>query len=144
MKAIPKSEWEWFGNAGHFIVAAYCRFHLTTKVGAYLVSTVGEYFPSESVRETIADSRGVKLEGRGDAREADYMRKIGFEALGAGAETYETMVFHCGNACSEPSCGCGMPIPEDWAELTRERYSTAGEATKGHMRICGEYAARGA
>ena len=40
---INQSEWKWYGNAGHFICGHLCRFHLTTEVGRYLVSTVGEY-----------------------------------------------------------------------------------------------------
>ncbi len=43
MKKIPESKWEWFGNAGHFMCSQWCRFHLCTKVGPWLVSTVGEY-----------------------------------------------------------------------------------------------------
>lgn len=40
---INANEWEWFGNAAHFICGRWCRFHLATKVGKYLISTVGEY-----------------------------------------------------------------------------------------------------
>lgn len=42
---IDRSEWEWFGNVGHFILGYRCRFHLCTKVGPRLVSTVGELTP---------------------------------------------------------------------------------------------------
>lgn len=34
---------EWFGQAGHLIVARSCSFHLHTHVNGYCVSTVGEY-----------------------------------------------------------------------------------------------------
>ena len=40
------TDWEWFGLSGHFIYAYRCRFHLCTKVGPWLVSTVGQYVPS--------------------------------------------------------------------------------------------------
>ena len=54
---IPVSDWIWFGTPGHFICANYCRFHLCTRVGDYLVSTVGEYVPPEPVREIFARTR---------------------------------------------------------------------------------------
>jgi hypothetical protein len=87
---IPQSEWRWFGSPGHFICARDCRFHLCTQIGAVLVSTVGEYFPGESVREILANSRGVVLNGRGDEREADYMTKLGYEDIGFNRK-YETI-----------------------------------------------------
>lgn len=70
---------EWFGSAGHLCVSNMCRFHLTTKVGDVLVSTVGEYFPDP---------------------EAETPTKIG------SGRTYETMVFQISGTCS---CGCGLP-----------------------------------
>lgn len=55
---IPKSEWYWCGYAGHFVGGARCRFHLSTIVGKYLVSTVGDYYPKTSeARETIGLGR---------------------------------------------------------------------------------------
>ncbi len=41
---IPPAEWQWFGRAGHLIVADSCRFHLHTHVGQWCVSTVGEWY----------------------------------------------------------------------------------------------------
>lgn len=38
---VPESEWRWFGLAGHFVCGRWCRFHLCTAVGEYMVSTVG-------------------------------------------------------------------------------------------------------
>jgi hypothetical protein len=38
---IPREKWQWFGEAGHFICANDCRFNLTTRVGKYVVSSVG-------------------------------------------------------------------------------------------------------
>lgn len=138
----PKSRWRWFGNAGHFICARECRFHLCTQVGKFLVSTVGEYLPRESTREIIANSRGVILEGIGDAREADYMKKIGYEKLGAGDGTYETYVFKAGAPCKEKDCNCGMPALADACEIAGVRTTTAGAATTAHMKFCNEYAKR--
>jgi hypothetical protein len=136
---IPESEWRWFGSAGHLIVAIDCRFHLCTQVGDYLVSTVGEYFPDEAVREILAQTRGVALEGQGDYRRADYMKKVGFEEIGYG-RTYETMVFRTtGDVCAVPGCGCGLP-KVDWREVDTDGYTTAGAATLGHMALCRKYA----
>ena len=44
------------------------------------------------VREIYAKSREVKLEGVGDVRDADYIKKVGYEEIGDGRK-YETMVF---------------------------------------------------
>ena len=42
-RPIPASHWIWDGHAGHLIVAFDCRFHLTTRVGNYRISTVGDW-----------------------------------------------------------------------------------------------------
>lgn len=41
---------EWFGQAGHFVDAKACRFHLHTHVNGVCVSTVGEYYPTGSTK----------------------------------------------------------------------------------------------
>lgn len=133
----PASKWKWFGSHGHLIVGFDCRFHMCTKVGVYLVSTVGEYFPDEGVREIIAKHEGVELEGRGDNRRADFMRKVGFEKIGFN-RTYETMVFEAGAPCVAKDCGCGQPaINGD--ELEAAAYNNRAAATKGHYEICLKY-----
>ena len=73
---MKKENWKWFGNAGHLCISQYCRFHLCTKIGKYLISTVGEYLPSQSSQEIIASSKGFTLEGRGDSRQTDFLKKI--------------------------------------------------------------------
>jgi len=45
--------WKWYGYAGHFIGGKKCAFHLATRVGSYLVSTVGDYRPDGQSRETV-------------------------------------------------------------------------------------------
>lgn len=136
---IPRSEWEWFGSPGHFICSHDCRFHLCTRVGSVLVSTVGQYFPDEGVRDIIASSRGITLRGKGDARRADYLRQVGYEEIGYG-RTYETMVFALSGArCTAPACGCDLPmiIPN---ELEARGYNDAGAATRGHRELCAAWA----
>lgn len=105
---VPRVKWKWYGHAAHLIVGLDCRFHLATEIGEYLVSTVGEYLPDESVREILAKSRGKPLEGRGDARRADWMRKHGYEEIGCDRK-YETMVFRVTGHCESPDCQCGLP-----------------------------------
>lgn len=51
---------EWFGQAGHFVSAKDCQFHLHTHVGGYCISTVGEYIPrGERHPEPIGGSAKV-------------------------------------------------------------------------------------
>jgi hypothetical protein len=128
------AEWKWFGHPGHLCVSDHCRFHLTTQVGHYLVSTVGEYVPPAIAQDILAECRGKPLEGIGDAREADWMRKFGFEELGLD-RTYETMVFPAGKPCHTRKCNCGMPdILQPNVDM--EGYRTAPGATLGHYALC--------
>jgi hypothetical protein len=128
---ISKDEWEWYGNAGHLCVGSDCRFHLCTKIGDFLISTVGEYVPPEGSREILARSRNIVLEGIGDERLHSWLDQNGFEDIGFG-RTYETMVFRVDGKCG---CGCGMPkiIPK---EIDFYGYNSAIDATKGHHEFC--------
>lgn len=132
--AMSRSTWRWFGHPGHLCVSSHCRFHLCTKVGHYLVSTVGEYVPDSAVREILAKSRGIALAGQGDEREADWMRKVGFEDLGFNRK-YETMVFRAGKPCALKSCGCGLPAI-DGQEIDCAGYNDPASAASGHVRLC--------
>lgn len=121
MKTRPISgeEWEWFGRPGHFIAADLCHFHLCTRVGRWLISSVGDYRP--------------------EGPDGD------LKTIGAGADAfYETYVFRLGSGggdrCEDPRCGCGMPeIPgcENWGRRT----STAGDCQRMHMVACRHAAA---
>lgn len=136
---IPKSEWRWYGNAGHFICANDCRFHLCTEIGDFLVSTVGQLLLDSAIREIFASERGITLEGIGDARRADWMRKAGYEDIGYGRK-FETMVFRAGKRCEENDCGCGLP-EIDGHDLLFEGYNRADDATRGHHAMCERVAA---
>ena len=48
---IPKEDWKWFGSPGHYICSRWCRFHLCTLVGQYIVSTIGEYVHPSQERD---------------------------------------------------------------------------------------------
>lgn len=139
---VPVEEWKWFGNAGHLCVADRCRFHLCTQVGEFLVSTVGEYVPDSATCEILAACRKIVLEGKGNARRVRWLRQNGYEKLGAGDGTYETMVFVAGEPCAIPDCHCGLPQISG-IELHGEWYTTAGDATEGHYRQCLRWSAQG-
>ena len=113
---IPMSEWEWFGYPGHLVVAYSCRFKLCTKVGDFLVSTVGDYRSPGT--ETVMTT------------------------LGAGRDSFfETYVFRAGARCQSPTCGCGQPELEDACEIEGIRTATAKAAQDAHMAMCQKYAA---
>ena len=119
VKAVDPSTWRWFGTPGHFICARWCRFHLCTKVGRFLVSTVGEYL------------HPYVLGARNEAEEAEYLRKNGYMKIGR-ARKYETMVFRAGKRCS---CGCGLPRIAG-PELITLPANTAKDASANHYAAC--------
>lgn len=142
---IRPENWKWFGHAGHLIVARHCQFHLTTQVGNYLISTVGEYWPERSSREINASIYDPAWHAahnhlRGDDYDAAYMKRFGFENIGANGK-YETLVFKLGKeTCKVKDFGCGLPRPFDWCEVDGRRYDLAGEATAGHYKFCRKWA----
>ena len=115
MKAITPDKWEWYGYPAHFICANDCRFRLATKVGKYIVSTVGDlhYIHEKGKRQT----------------------------LGAGDDSFfETCVFRAGSVCADNGCDCGEARILDGMEIDGIRAATAGEARKTHMEMCRKYA----
>lgn len=128
---MKKEDWVWMPHAAHFICGRDCEFSLATYVGGYIVSTVGEYFPDSQVREIHAKSRGIKLEGIGDARELDYRRKIGYEPIGF-ERLYETMVFKAGSSTEK----CCPFRAVDWTNVDFNGYNEPGDAMKGHLKLC--------
>lgn len=80
---IPESEWTWYGHPLHFVGARTCLFRMGTKVGEYVVSTVGDW----------------SVDGSSESRELDRGRK------------FETMVFRARGSHAE--CGCPDIEPEE-------------------------------
>lgn len=135
---MTKDKWVWMPHPGHFIGGHDCRFHLCTWVGEWIVSTVGEYLPDSNVRETMARSRGIILEGRGDARLMSWMNKVGYEEIGFGRK-FETMVFP-----AEPDrygSTCCPYRASEFSEQDVAGYNDAGAAFAGHNAMCEKWAA---
>jgi hypothetical protein len=122
MKAISHDKWEWFGVVGHYICGQWCRFHLATMVGPWLVSTIGEYVHP--------------LHSKGNEKdEAEWMRvNWPGEDIGCGRK-YETMVFKAGARCTKKGCECNMPAIGG-SELDIHGYQTRGQAQAGHLQMC--------
>ncbi len=119
---IPENKWKWFGTPGHFICAQWCRFHLCTQVGRYLISTVGEYIhPRHSQGSEQVEPEWLKKNWPGE--------DIGWD------RKYETMVFRAGKKCSHENCGCGLPEISG-SELEMRGYNKRGDATNGHLALC--------
>ncbi len=135
---------QWFGNAGHFICGQWCRFHMTTKVGKYLVSTVGQYWPDRDLRRLLAkrDPEWYKANAAlmGDNYDAAHLERFGYGEIGYN-RTFETMVFECGAPCSDPECGCGMPSIGSGHGVDFDGYHSAGDATEGHRRMVAKWLA---
>lgn len=125
-KAIPPDKWEWFGNAGHFICGAWCRFHLCTRVGKYLVSTVGEYVhPRHAGGSEMAEQEFLKAHPFGET--------IGCDRL------FETMVFRAGKPCVSKGCACNLPEISG-SELDFIGSNDRKAASEGHMKLCRKWA----
>lgn len=135
---IPRDQWQWFGKPAHFICSHDCRFHMATKVGPWVVSTVGEYLPDSQVRDILAKARGIVLSGKGDERLASWMEQAGYEEIGS-ERTYETMVFVAGPPCGD-GCGCGVPTLRSASERDFRGYQNAHDATAGHYELCEKWA----
>ena len=109
---IDPRDWKWCGFPGHFIAARWCRFHLTTRVGNVLISTLGDYRPCSEKHER--------------------------DTLGAASDSfYEVMVFP---VIDNDVCYAGDPDTSN--SLLQERFATPEEAEKRHMELCGLYAAK--
>ncbi len=109
---FPIETWKWFGMPGHFIGASDCRFHMATRIGPWIVSSVGAYAPSHS-RDTLIE--------------------IGFD------RTYETMVFKAAE-CDCPGDLCEGHALEDTTELDMLPAKDPKTANANHMAMCLKWA----
>jgi len=119
---MSKADWRWLGSPGHFICSHWCRFHLATIIGPWLVSTVGEYVhPRHGKGSEKAESEWLEKNWPGE--EIGPKRK------------YETMVFSVLKVCDRPNCDCGMPMIEGH-EIDSAGYNSRKDAQAGHEAMC--------
>ena len=131
---MNKNKWIWMPHAGHFLLGNRCQFRLNTYVGKYIVSTVGEYLPDEGIREILNKTRNLELQGMGDEREADFLKKNGWEKVGYNRK-YETMVFKA----KKSNFKC-CPFTIKLGEIEMNGYNDAESAYRGHLKMCNKYA----
>lgn len=134
-------------HAGHLIVGNDCRFHLATRVGKYLISTVGEYDPDQGVKRIHAEVHDKPWYQenailKGDSFNYAYQQKFGFTEIGYN-RTYETMVFKVRKADrkdAEEKYDCCSWTAASWSDIDGGAYTTATDAYKGHLALCNKYA----
>ena len=137
---MKKENWVWMPHAGHLCVSSDCQFHLNTYVGKYIVSTVGEYWPDRKCREIHAEIYNKEWfeENKhllGYYFDHAYRKKFGFEEIGCGRK-YETMVFKA----KKSKVKCCLYSVSEYCELDSNGYNDAGDAYKGHIKMCNKWA----
>jgi hypothetical protein len=137
-KEIDKEEWVWMPHAAHLCVSRWCRFHLATKIGKYIVSTVGEYVPDSGARRIHAEIYDPKWyvensDKKGDYWDAAFQKRFGFIEIGLD-RTYETMVFRAKRADGKEKC-CPFRIANG-SDLDSDGANDAQTAYKMHMKMC--------
>jgi len=126
--AIAPSGWKWYGHAGHFMCGRWCRFHLCTEVGPYVVSTVGQYVhPRHSKGTELTEIEWLEANPNGE--------EIGYQRF------YETMVFRVTGHCRSYGCNCGLPS-HDGSNIDFAGYNDPASATAGHMAMCEKWASQ--
>jgi len=127
---MNKENWIWMPHAGHLCVGYKCRFHLSTYVGGYVVSTVGEWVPPEILmKKWFPNAEGDKLE-------QFYLKEKGFKEIGLG-RIYETMVFR---AEKNKETTCCPYLQKSGEDVDMKGYMDACLASEGHMKMCEKWA----
>lgn len=123
---IPQSKWVWHGEAAHFICGRWCRFHMATEIGPFLVSTVGLYVhPRHAQGHEGPEAEWLAAHPDGEEIGSDHF--------------YETMVFRVTGYCHSKDCGCGLPT-FDPRELDFAGYKKRRAAREGHIAMCRKWA----
>lgn len=139
---MTQDKWIFMPHAGHLIVSSHCQFHLNTYVGNFIVSTVGEWWPERPVREIHAQVHDPKwlVENqhlKGDYFDVAYMKRFGFEEIGAD-RLYETMVFKAQKEAN-PEYQCCPYTQISGESVDMEGYNDRAEAFRGHYELCMKY-----
>lgn len=124
---IEEKDWEWDGFKKHFIGGGQCEFGLATRIGDWVVSTVGGYQPYKYLRDNDPTINILEIKNK-----LEYI-SIGFN------RKFETMVFKY----KKPDCGCctfACDVSQEHGDFFGS-YNDAKEARKGHMEICKKVAA---
>lgn len=125
---IKEKDWIWFGNAAHFICGRWCRFHLATQIGKYLVSTVGEFVhPRHSGASEHTENIWLTRNPLG-------------EDIGYGRK-FETFVFLAGEPCNSSDCRCGLP-EIDGRNLDGLVANDRRTARENHIELCNRFASQ--
>lgn len=111
--AVPRGDWYWCGYAGHLIVADQCRYHLNTRVGNVIVSTVGDYRPSHKggERERIGCDRFFET----------YVFRAKDTARPEGEPLSYSEIDSAGTDDSEESESQHYAMCEKWASAEKQR-----------------------
>ena len=122
-KPRGREEWVWMPHPAHFICAKWCRFHLATYVGGFIVSTVGEFVhPRHS--------------GGSEAAEAKWLEKnYPGENIGCDRK-YETFVFR---AALTDKRSCCQYRPTGWGEIDSLPANDSNLAYANHMKLCDKW-----
>ncbi len=136
---LTKDKWIWMPHPAHFICSYDCRFILSTYIGEYIVSTIGEYCPDSQIRRIHAKVHDIKWydknkDLKGDSFDAAYFEKFGFKIINYDRK-YETMVFKAEKS-KEKCCPYTIIVSE---EVDMEGYNKPEDARKGHMKLCNKW-----
>jgi hypothetical protein len=116
---MTEDEWVHCDQPHHFIGSRDCRWSRATRVGCWIVSSIGDYWPQHAGARLPPERRPL---GHLDDRPA----------------FYETMVF----PADRVGDGCAVGGPLGWGNVTDEHYATEVEAEAGHEAMCRRWAAR--
>lgn len=140
---MDKSKWVWMPHPAHFICGDRCRFHLSTYVGGYIVSTIGEMWSDSRVRRLLASTEDPNWyrsneQLKGDVYDSAHMKRFGFEEIGCDRK-YETMVFRAKK--NTEKCGCQFVI-ESGDNLDFIGHNDAESARDGHFKMCRKWSGK--
>lgn len=140
---ITRDNWIWMPHPAHFICSDKCKFFLSTKVGKYIISTVGEFWPERVSREIHAEIRDLAWHKKnnsliGDEYDREYFDRFGYEEISCGRK-YETMVFLSKKTTKEYGCEACPFIIESGENIDMDGYNKPEEAYRGHIKMCTKY-----